>query len=425
MRIAIIGTGIAGNVAAHHLHREHELTLYEAGRHVGGHSNTVDVELAGRRHAVDTGFIVFNERNYPQFSRLLQSLGVASQPAPMSFSVRCEGSGLEYAGSSLNTLFAQRANLLRPAFYRMVWDILRFNRDGRATLAAGGEGITLGEHLIRHGYGRDLIEHYVVPMGAAIWSMDPRAMLQFPAHAFLRFCDNHGLLSVNDRPVWRTVCGGSREYVRRLTAGFRDRIRLATPVEWIRRRPGFVEVKARGLEVERYEQVFLACHSDQALRILSDASPLEREVLAAIPYQENEALLHCDPSLLPRRRLARAAWNYHLPAGGPRRATVTYDLSLLQGLDTPVPLCVTLNHGHAVDPDRVLARFTYHHPVYTAAGLAAQRRQGEVNGVQRTYYCGAYWGHGFHEDGVASALSALGHLHERHGDAQRDLRRTA
>jgi len=424
MKIAIIGSGIAGNVVAHKLHREHKLTVFEAGAHVGGHSHTHDIRIGRRRYAVDTGFIVFNDWTYPNFIGLLDELEVASRPSHMSFSVRCERTGLEYNGTSLNTLFAQRRNLLRPGFWRMLREILRFNREAPELLAApGNESLTLGEYLAQGRFAREFIDYYIIPMGAAIWSADPEKMLDFPARYFVRFFHNHGMLSVNERPTWRVIEGGSRHYVEKLTAPFRDRVRLRTPVEWVRRYPTHVMVKARGSEPERFDNVFFACHSDQALRLLADATPVEREVLGAIPYQENEVVLHTDTRLLPRHRRAWAAWNYHVLPEARGRAAVTYNMNILQGIEAPVTFCVTLNRSEAIAPDRILLHLKYDHPVYTTAAVAAQARQEEINGARRAYYCGAYWRNGFHEDGVVSALAALEHFHARQSDAQRDLRR--
>jgi predicted NAD/FAD-binding protein len=422
VKIAIIGAGIAGNVAARELHRDHDVTVFEAGDHVGGHTHTHDVELHGRTWRIDTGFIVFNDRTYPNFVALLDELDVASQASSMSFSVRDEATGLEYNGTSLNTLFAQRRNLLRPSFLAMVRDILRFNREAPRLLDEPGGELPLGELLERGRYGRHFVDHYVVPMGAAIWSTDPASMMRFPARFFVRFLHNHGMLSVNDRPVWRTVRGGSARYVERLVAPFRDRIQLASPVEQVRRIPGGVLVKPRGHEPVRFDAAFLASHSDQALAMLADPDEAEREVLGAIPYQANEAVLHTDARLLPRRRRAWAAWNYHLRPGGDRVA-LTYNMSILQRLDTPVPFLVTLNHADAIDPDRIIKSVTYHHPLYTPASVAAQARHREIDGARRTYYCGAWLRNGFHEDGVASALAAVGHFRDDH--AQRSLHRSA
>jgi predicted NAD/FAD-binding protein len=424
MKIAIIGSGIAGNVAAYRLSREHDITVFEAGDHVGGHTHTHEIEQHGQRYHVDTGFIVFNDWTYPNFIALLDELGVPSQESAMSFSVRAEGSGIEYNGTSLNTLFTQRRNLLRPSFLRMIRDILRFNREAPALLDSEGDDTTLGDYLAAQRYSRAFIEHYIIPMGAAIWSTDPENMQHFPARYFVRFLHNHGMLSVDQRPQWRVVQGGSARYVEKLTAPFRERIRLRTPVEWIRRLPGQVLVKARGLEAERYDQVFLACHSDQALALLADASTQEREVLGAIPYQENEAVLHTDTRLLPRRKLAWAAWNYHVLPEARERVALTYNMNILQGLNAPTPFLVTLNHSAAIDPAKIIKRISYHHPLYTRAGVAAQARQAEINGPLNTYFCGAYWRFGFHEDGVVSALNALEHFREHNQHAQRTLHRT-
>jgi uncharacterized protein len=422
MKVAVIGAGIAGNVVARELHREHEVTVFEAGEHVGGHTHTHDVELHGRHWQVDTGFIVFNDRTYPNFIELLHELGVSAQESGMSFSVRDEATGLEYNGTSINTLFAQRRNLLRPSFLGMVRDILRFNREAPRLLDEPGGELPLRDFLERGRYGRHFVDQYVVPMGAAIWSTDPASMMRFPARFFVRFLHNHGMLTVNDRPVWRTIKGGSARYVERLVAPFRDRIHLATPVELVRRIPGGVLVKPRGHESLRFDAAFLACHSDQALAMLADASDAEREVLGAIPYQANETVLHTDATLLPRRRLAWAAWNYHLrPDGGP--VALTYNMNILQRLDAPTPFLVTLNRTEAIDPDRIIKRITYHHPLYTPASVAAQARHREIDGANATYYCGAWLRNGFHEDGVASALAAMAHFRDDH--AQRALYRSA
>lgn len=424
MKIAIVGSGIAGNLAARRLHeQQHEITLFEAGSHAGGHSHTHDIRLGGRSFQVDTGFIVFNHATYPRFSALLEELGVSSQVTSMSFSVRDDAAGIEYNGTTINALFAQRRNLLRPSFLSMVRDILRFNREAPRWLGEPGGERPLGELLHERRYGRAFIDHYIIPMGAAIWSSSPESMLRFPARFFVRFLMNHGMLTVNQRPVWRTVSGGSARYVERLIAPFRDRIRLDTPVEWVRRQPGSVFVKARGHEPQRFDALFLACHSDQALALLADPSPAERQVLGAIPYQRNEAVLHTDARLMPRRRLAWACWNYH---GQARRAgplALTYNMNMLQGLDAPETLLVTLNRTDAVDPSRILLRATYDHPMFTPESVAAQARHRELNGHHGTYYCGAWWRNGFHEDGVVSAETALEHFAFDH--AQRAVHRSA
>jgi len=415
VKIAIIGTGIAGNVAAYRLARRHDITVFEAEGRIGGHTNTVDVVAAGRRWAVDTGFIVFNDRTYPNFVSLLDELGVASQASEMGFSVRNERNGLEYSGSSLNSLFAQRRNLMKPSFYRMLTDILRFNREAPLLLDEPGNAITLGDYLESNRYSRGFTDHYIIPMGAAIWSATPGGMRGVPARFFIRFFQNHGLLSVNDRPTWRVIQGGSRSYVERLVAGHRDRIRLNTPVDWIRRERNTVAVKPMGAPIEHFDRVFLACHSDQALRLLADPTPQEREVLGAIDYQQNEAVLHTDSSLMPRNKRAWAAWNYHIPEGAPdpdEKAALTYNMNILQGLKAPVQFCVTLNHTQAIDPGRIIQSFSYEHPVFTERAVAAQQRHREIDGARHTYFCGAYWRYGFHEDGVVSAMTALDHFHD-------------
>jgi len=423
MRIAIVGSGIAGNVLARRLCREHDITVFEAASHVGGHTHTHSIETADGRYEIDTGFIVFNDWTYPNFIALLDELGVQSQPSCMSFSVRNEANGLEYNGTSLGGLFAQKRNLLRPPFHRMLLDILRFNREAPRMLVED-EDATLSGYLAQRRYSSVFIRDYLVPMGAAIWSTAPALMLDFPARFFVRFLHNHGMLSVNARPQWRAVRGGSARYVEKLVSPFKHRIRLNTPVVSVRRLPDRVLVQARGTEPERFDHVFFACHADQALATLADATPLEREVLGAIPYQENEAVLHTDGSLLPRARRARAAWNCLVPARPAARVTLTYNMNILQTLSARETFCVTLNPAESIDPRLVLKRITYHHPLFTPRAVAAQRRQHEINGVRRSFYCGAYWRFGFHEDGVVSALAALRHFADAR-NAQRDLSRVA
>jgi len=423
MKIAIIGSGIAGNVVGYHLHRSHEIVVYEAASYIGGHTQTHVIDFRSERLAIDTGFIVFNDWTYPHFTALLAELGVESQPSAMSFSVRNEASGLEYNGTTLNTLFAQRRNLWRPSFYRMLRDIVRFNREAPSLLSSQ-TAVSLGAYLSAREYSREFIGDYLLPMGAAIWSTDPGRILAFPAQFFVRFFHNHGMLSVNARPQWRAIRGGSARYVDKLVAPFRDRVRLNTPVQSVRRFHDKVLIKARGAEVERFDQVFIACHADQALRLLGDASALERQILGAIPYQTNEAVLHTDASLLPRARRAWAAWNYHIVDAPVGAAALTYNMNILQSLASPETVCVTLNHGDHIDPAKIIKRLTYHHPLFTPEAIAAQQCHGELNGAQRSYFCGAYWRFGFHEDGVVSALSALEHF-KRDAHAQRDLSRVA
>jgi len=410
MRIAIIGSGISGLYAASQLASEHDVTLFEANAYAGGHTNTVDVEWQGRQYAIDTGFIVFNDWTYPNFMAMLRRLGVAWQPSNMSFSLRCECTGLEYNGTSVNSLFAQRRNLLRPSFLRMIADILRFNKASKALLASSDDSLTLHDYLTANGYSRTFIEHYILPMGRAIWSAEADAMLSFPARFFVDFFDRHGFLNIDDRPQWQAVRGGSREYVRALLAASDITLKVSTPIAGVRRYADRVLVRTSRGDVEHFDAAFMACHSDRALALLDDASAAEREVLGAFPYAANEAVLHTDASLLPRRPLARAAWNYHRLASSQQPVALTYDMNILQTLDAPVRFLVTLNHADAIDERMILQTIQYHHPVYLPAGVAAQKRHREVNGAARTYYCGAYWRYGFHEDGVVSAMRALEHF---------------
>ncbi|GAB4234501.1 MAG: FAD-dependent oxidoreductase [Acidobacteriota bacterium] len=410
MRIAVVGSGISGLTAAWLLSRHHEVVLYEAEARLGGHTHTVAVNLGDREFAVDTGFIVYNEENYPNFSRLLQCLGVATQPSSMSFSVRDDDSGLEYNGTSLNALFAQRRNLLRPVFWRMVLDILRFFREARELVGSSERELTLGEWVRRRGFSEPFLKWHLYPLVAAVWSTGRLGVENFPAVMLTEFFHNHGFLRVAGRPRWRVLRGGSHSYLPPLTRPFRDRIRLATPVvKVVRERDGVRIRDARGGE-DHFDHVVLAVHSDQALSLLGDPSPEEREILGAIRYQVNEVVLHTDSQLLPRRPLARASWNFHLPLREDWRPTVTYWMNSLQSLPGPPDFCVTLNRTEAVRPDRILRRLEYAHPVFDPPALAAQRRKHEICGQRRTWYCGAYWGYGFHEDGVRSALDACREL---------------
>ncbi len=452
MKIAIIGSGIAGLTSAYLLNRQHDITVFESSDWVGGHTHTVDVEVEGRPYAIDTGFIVFNDWTYPNFIRLLDQLGVASQPAEMSFSVHDPASGCEYNGNNLNSLFAQRRNLLSPGFWGMLRDILRFNREALFDLEQQhiGADTTLGDYLRRRGYGQRFIDHYIVPMGAAIWSMSLADMLTFPLQFFVRFFKNHGLLSVNDRPQWRIVAGGSRSYVAPLSAGFAERIRLNCPVHRVERDAKGVTIHSPS-GAERFDKVIFACHSDQALALLAAPSEAEWTILGALRYADNDVVLHTDTRLLPDRPLAWASWNYRL--GGPSRplqsvasdgqarrgppkkrslrevnehsevgtndawpsaaalqqpaeqpAAVTYNMNILQGIRSDTTFCVSLNQTAAIDPAKILGHYRYAHPQFSLAGIAAQARWQELCGVQHSYYCGAYWANGFHEDGVVSAL---------------------
>jgi len=418
MRIAIVGAGVSGLVAAHALQHRHDVTLFEANAYAGGHTRTVRVETDGGAWDVDTGFIVHNDRNYPHFQRLLAELGIATQPSEMSFGVADAFGDFEYNGASPNGLYAQRRHLVTPSFQRMVVDLARFNRAARTLLAADPEapahaGPSLRAWLEQQRFSRPFVERLIVPQAAAVWSADPRQLWSFPARFLMQFFAHHGMLGVRGRPCWRTITGGSRRYVDAIAARLGEpRVRLSTPIRTIARDADGVELAfAARAEPERFDHVVIAAHSDQALRMLAAPTERERELLGAIRYQPNDATLHTDRGLLPRRRRAWASWNYHLLDGDPSRPTVTYHMNRLQSLDADRELLVTLNRDDAVRSEHVLQRFRYEHPVFTAAGVAAQRRWEELDATApRTSYCGAYWGWGFHEDGVVSALRACERL---------------
>ncbi len=408
MKVAIIGAGISGLVAGLRLQSEHDVTLFESSACAGGHTHTVDVASGGGKYAIDTGFIVFNDRTYPNFIRLLDELGVASRPTTMSFSVRDEKSGLEYNGHSLNTLFAQRRNLFRPDFCRMLLEILRFNRSAPELLAGNDETLTVADFLKQGKYSRMFAQNYLLPMGAAIWSCPVGVFAGFPVRFVAEFFRNHGLLNIRNRPTWRVVEGGSRTYVRAILRKLGNRIRLSTPVEQVRRSSGGVAIAVASGAAGVFDHVVFACHSDQALRILGeDATPVERELLGAFPYSRNVAILHTDQSLLPGSRRAWASWNFLLDGNDSAPASVTYNMNLLQGLKAPQTFCVTLNDESRIDPGQVLYRTVYHHPVFTTGRARAQSRHGELLNQNRSSFCGAYGGNGFHEDGVNSAMAVV------------------
>jgi uncharacterized protein len=406
MKIAVIGAGVSGLVAAHLLSREHDITVYEAGAHAGGHTNTIGASDTRCSYQIDTGFIVMNDRNYPNFTKLLGQLGVATQPTHMSFSVKSEYEDFEYSGTPRGVV-CQPSNLRSARFWRMLADLPRFNRELGALLDQGNNDESLQRFLSTRNFSAAFIERLIVPQVAAVWSADPRQLDSFPARFIAEFFANHGMLGFRGRPRWSTIVGGSARYVEALTRPFAERIHLNTPVRSLTRKAEHVELQLDSQPPARYDQVVVATHSDQALALLSDPSVVERELLGAIPYQVNEAVLHTDSTLLPARKHARAAWNYHLLREPKPLSTVTYYMNHLQRLDADQDFCVTLNRTEAIDPQKIIRTITYAHPVYTAAGVAAQQRYGELGGLERrTHYCGAYWGWGFHEDGVRSALRA-------------------
>jgi predicted NAD/FAD-binding protein len=416
LRIAVVGTGISGLFCAYLLGRHHEVTLFEADDRPGGHTNTVTIEVPEGELAVDTGFIVYNERTYPGLVRLLAELEVPTQPSDMSFSFRDESAGLEYRGTSANALFAQRANLARPEFWRMLVDVARFNRQARRLIDSDpGPDYTLADLLADGRWSTAFVDWYLVPLGSAIWSADPATFTAMPASSLARFFARHGMLSFGDKPSWRTVTGGARHYVDAIVAPLarNGRLRLSSPIGSVARTDAGVAVAVRGAAPEVFDHVVLATHGDQALDVVVDATVTEKEVLGAFSYQPNRAVVHTDDSLLAANRRARAAWNYHRPAGGPPdRATLTYDMNRLQSLATSTPVLVTLNEA-AIDPARVLAAFDYAHPVLDGRAVAGQRRHHEISGVDKVSYCGAHWGYGFHEDGLQSALAVCRALGER------------
>ena len=411
-KIAVVGTGIAGNVVSYYLNQDHDITVFEKNNYVGGHSHTHSVSSPEGNYQVDSGFIVFNYETYPQFTRLLQKLGVEVQNSEMSFGVRCERTGLEYMGSTLNSLFTQRRNFFRPSFWGMLIDIIRFNRNGASLLDEGDTAISLEDYLKKEAYGKAFKEDYLLPMASAVWSADKNMMSRFPAKYLIRFFYNHGLLKIFNRPQWYVIKGGSKEYVDAITRGHRHAIRLDTAVNSVSRSDTGVIIKT-SVDQESFDYVFLACHSDQALSLLANPRELEREVLGAITYQKNDAVLHTDTSLLPKNRRAWAAWNYHRLEREQDQVAMTYNMNILQNFSCETQFCVTLNNTSAVDPSKIIAKMRYEHPVYTPESVAAQGRQREINGQDRIYFCGAYWRYGFHEDGVASAMSALDDFDKR------------
>lgn len=409
MRIAVVGSGIAGLASAWLLSRKHEVTLFEANSYFGGHTHTHEVEQAGQRYRIDSGFIVHNPTHYPLLTQMLAQLGVASQPTTMSFSVHSEASGLEYNAATLDTLFCQRRNLLSPRFLGMVRDLVRFYREAPTLLLRRDDMTTLGDYLQQHGYGAAFRDEHLIPMASALWSSPATQILQFPARYLVQFMANHQMLQISGRPPWRVVRGGSSTYVAALRAHWSVTERLNCAVRAITRHASGVDVES-GAGTEHFDQIVLACHSDQALLLLRDASEREQSILGAMAYQANDTVLHTDASVLPRQRKAWAAWNAWLPRDPDAACTVSYCMNLLQGIASPEPFVVTLNRSEAIDPAKVLARMRYHHPVYTRASVQAQARKPEIQGWRRTWYAGAYWGWGFHEDGLRSAVEVAAAL---------------
>ena len=406
MKIAVIGSGISGVYAAHYLSQQHQVTVFEANPYLGGHTDTHNIVLEEQNYPVDTGFIVFNEHNYHFFCQFLRDLGVTSQPSDMSFSVVNVLTGLEYNATTMDKLFCQRQNLLRPRFYRMVIDILRFYREAPALLNSTDDALTLGDYLQNNRYSEAFIDDHILPMGSALWSGPAELVKQFPARYFVSFMANHQMLKTSDRPEWRTIVGGSSTYIQAFQRSFQGELRLNSPVSAVSRNSYGVTVKTSSDE-QQFDRVIFACHSDQALRLLAEPTQSEAEILGAMTFQENEVVLHTDANLMPKHPKAWASWNALKLSENQSRCTVTYYMNLLQNLSAPEPLLVTLNCTDRIDPAKILQTRIYHHPVYTINSLAAQKRREEINGQNSTYYTGAYWGWGFHEDGAKSAQEVI------------------
>ncbi len=406
MKIAIIGTGISGLTCAHLLHEKHQITVFERDDRIGGHTATKHLEVDGEQYAVDTGFIVYNEKTYPNFIRLMDQLGVASKPTEMSFSVTHEGSGIEYGGSNIPALFAQRKNWFSPRHWLMLKEIFRFNREAIADFEQGTlqDGLSLGEYLDNNNYSQHFRSHYLIPMGSAIWSTSLKDMMEMPALFFVRFFKNHGLLQIKDRPQWRVLVGGSNSYLQPLTTGFKDSIRLNSKIKSVTRTDGDAVITFEDGLTESFDQVVFACHSNQALALLADPTADEQQVLGDIPYADNDVVLHTDTSLLPEKHAAWSSWNYRVAGDVNDPPVLNYNMNILQGIDSQHTFVVTLNATDRIDPQKILGRFNYAHPQFNLKTIEAQNRWNLISGVNRYWFCGAYWRNGFHEDGCVSGI---------------------
>jgi len=413
MKIAIIGSGISGNTLAYHLNSNHQITLFESNSRFGGHSHTHEIEIFNQKLNVDTGFIVFNKKTYPHFLNLLHELKVPYENSAMSFSVKDSQKDFEYNGTNLNALFAQRKNLISPTFYKMIKEILRFNKNS-TLLLKNNEEISLGEYLDREAYSDFFKKYYILPMGSAIWSSDVKTMMTFPAKFFVRFFDNHGMLNINDRPQWLTITGGSINYVKKLISPFEKKIKLNSQIKSVERKNDHVDIQFHDRD-EKFDWVFFACHSDEALKLIKSPTQDEKNVLKAIPYKDNEVILHFDERFMPRRKLAWAAWNYHVAEDSSSPVSLTYNMNILQNLKTNVPVLVTLNPQEKIDKHKIIKKLSYAHPQYSLKSIEAQSKHHLISGVNRTSYAGAYWGNGFHEDGVKSAIDAIEQFNKVHG----------
>tara|TARA_B110000438_G_scaffold299492_1_gene349770 strand:+ start:42 stop:1286 length:1245 start_codon:yes stop_codon:yes gene_type:complete len=412
MKIAIIGSGISGLTAAHLLCKDFDITVFEANDYIGGHTHTHDLEIEKKNWRIDSGFIVYNEKTYPNFIKLLKKLKVATQKTSMGFSVKVPDTGLEYSGGSLNSLFAQRLNLFRPSFLIMIKDILKFNRIAISKLEGIERTTTINDFLKKHKFGSQFIDNYIVPMGAAIWSTSASKTIEMPAAFYIRFFKNHGLLQIFNRPQWFVISGGSKSYIKKIVEGYKDRVKLSTPVKKVRRNDNGVDVffGEKGSS-EKFDKVIFATHSDQALRLLEEPSQEEIDILGALPYQKNEAILHTDSGILPKKKITWSSWNF-LNVNKSSPVSLTYNMNILQSLETKIDFLVTLNGSGAIDPKKIIKKILYHHPLFTIDGIEAQKKKHQISGVNNTFYCGAYWGNGFHEDGVNSAIDVSNSLNK-------------
>ena len=414
MKIAIIGSGISGLTSAYLLNRNHDITVFEANDYIGGHTHTHNIKIKDKEYAVDTGFIVYNERTYPNFIKLLDTLGVERQLSTMGFSVKSASEDYEYAGESLNSLFAKRSNIFRLGFLRMLYEMYRFGKKSDSTGLGLDVSITLGTYLRSENYSNEFINYFIIPMGAAIWSTPANKVLDMPAYFFIKFFYNHGMLEIINRPKWWVIKDGSSAYIKKIIKGFESKINLSSPIRTVSRLDNGIEIEtANSKKPLMFDAVVFATHSDQALGMLKDPTEKEKDILSSIPYQKNEVLLHTDSSVLPKRKLAWASWNYQLDSNPESPVVLTYNMNILQSLDCDETFCVTLNDHQSVDKSKVLKKITYHHPLFTVKGIEAQKRKLEISGVNNTYYCGAYWQNGFHEDGVVSALEVCKHFGEQ------------
>ena len=412
MKIAIIGSGISGNTLAYYLNPRHQIALFESNDRIGGHSHTHHIDVFNQKVSVDTGFIVFNKKTYPNFLKLLHELKVPYENSAMSFSVKDSQKDFEYNGTNLNALFAQRKNFINPSFYKMIREILRFNKSS-IILLSSDEEISLGDYLKREGYSDFFKKYYILPMGSAIWSSNIKTMMQFPAKFFIQFFNNHGMLNINDRPQWLTISGGSINYVDKMIKPFRKKIKLNQNIKYVERKKDHIAIHHKD-RVEKFDWVFFACHSDEALKLIKSPSFHEKNILKAIPYTDNEVILHYDDHFMPKRKLAWAAWNYHIDENANSPASLTYNMNILQNLKTEVPLLVTLNPLQKINKKKIIKTLSYAHPQYSLRSIEAQSRYHLVSGVNRTSFAGAYWGNGFHEDGVKSALDAIQQFNTLH-----------